>query len=98
MRAGARIPSARLRRYRRRAAMGTIYAVANQKVGVGKKTTAVNVAACIAEAGYQTLHVSVDAQANATVGLGLPKHLEPNIYDVLRGEASFDEAVLPTDV
>jgi len=78
--------------------MGTIYAIANQKGGVGKTTTAVNVAACIAEAGYQTLLVDVDAQANATVGLGLPKHLEPNIYDVLRGEASFDEAVVTTDV
>src|SRR3954466_2499168 len=78
--------------------MGSIYAIATQKGGVGKTTTAVNVAACIAEAGYDALLVDIDAQANATVGLGLAKDLRPGIYDVLSGDATLEEAVRPTDV
>jgi chromosome partitioning protein len=80
------------------ATMGSIYAIANQKGGVGKTTTAVNVAACIAEAGYATLLVDIDAQANATVGLGLAKDLRPGVYEVLAGEATLEEAVRTTDV
>jgi chromosome partitioning protein len=78
--------------------MGTIYAIANQKGGVGKTTTAVNVAACIAEAGYETLLVDIDPQANATVGLGLQKDLEPGIYEVLAGEATVEDALRPTGI
>jgi chromosome partitioning protein len=78
--------------------MGTIYAIANQKGGVGKTTTAVNVAACIAEAGYPTLLVDIDAQSNATVGLGVAKDRSPNVYDVLTGNATAEEALVPTDI
>ena len=78
--------------------MGTIYAIANQKGGVGKTTTAVNVAACIAEAGPRTLLVDIDPQANATVGLGVAKDRSPNVYDVLAGDATADEALVDTDI
>ena len=78
--------------------MGTIYAIANQKGGVGKTTTAVNVAACIAEAGYPTILVDVDPQANATVGLGLPKFGEPSVYDVLVGRVAAVDALRPTEI
>jgi chromosome partitioning protein len=77
--------------------MGTVYAIANQKGGVGKTTTAVNVAACIAEAGYETLLVDADPQGNATVGLGVAREA-PGLYEVLRGELPAGEAVRPTGV
>jgi chromosome partitioning protein len=78
--------------------MGTVYAVTNQKGGVGKTTTAVNVAACVAEAGYRALVVDVDPQCNATVGLGLAKDLHPNVYEVLAGKAELADARRPTEV
>ena len=77
--------------------MGPIYAIANQKGGVGKTTTAVNVAACIAAAGYETLVVDVDPQGNATVGLGVSRD-GVGVYDVLGGDVSAREAVRATDI
>lgn len=76
--------------------MGTIYAIANQKGGVGKTTTAVNVAACVADAGYSTLLVDLDPQCNATTALGVGRSDGPSVYDCLSGEKTLDEVAIPT--
>jgi chromosome partitioning protein len=79
--------------------MGIVYAIANQKGGVGKTTTAVNVAACIAEAGYETLLVDVDPQGNATTGLGVSRNGgSAGLYDVLGGATSASAAIRPTGI
>jgi chromosome partitioning protein len=78
--------------------MGSVYAVANQKGGVGKTTTAVNVAASIAEAGYDTLLADLDPQCNATVALGLPKDTSPNAYDCLADGLALERAAVPTAI
>ena len=75
--------------------MGSVYAIANQKGGVGKTTTTVNMGACVAKDGRQTLIVDLDAQCNATVALGLSKDLEPSSYECLIGETSVAEAARP---
>jgi chromosome partitioning protein len=75
--------------------MGVVYAIANQKGGVGKTTTAVNVAACVAAAGSQTLLVDLDPQCNATVALGGDRDMQPSSYDCLTGDVSVAEAARP---
>jgi chromosome partitioning protein len=75
--------------------MGAVYAVANQKGGVGKTTTAVNVGACVAASGVQTLLVDLDPQCNATIALGAGRESHPSSYDCLTGEVSVAEAARP---
>jgi chromosome partitioning protein len=75
--------------------MGAVYAVANQKGGVGKTTTTVNLGACVSASGAQTLLVDLDPQCSATIALGADRDASPSSYDCLCGEVSVAEAARP---
>ena len=89
--------------------MGRTIAIANQKGGVGKTTTAINLAACLAEKGNKILVIDIDPQGNTTSGLGInKKKLKETVYDMMLGECTLEECkakscmknldVLPSDV
>jgi chromosome partitioning protein len=76
-----------------------VMAVANQKGGVGKTTTTINVGACLAELGVRTLIVDLDPQGNATTGLGIENRgLEASMYHVLMHDVPLENCIEPTDV
>lgn len=76
-----------------------IIAVANQKGGVGKTTTSVNVSACLAELGYRTLVVDLDPQGNASSGVGVEtRGIETSMYDVLLNDAAMEDCIEPASL
>jgi len=82
-----------------RRSLPRVIAVANQKGGVGKTTSTVNISACLAEQGFRTLLVDLDPQANASTGLGLdPRTLEHSIYHVMLHDVDADSCIEPTEV
>ena len=74
----------------------TVFTIANQKGGVGKTTTAVNLAAALAEKKIHTLLIDLDPQANATSAVGIEKQVGKSLYGPLRGEGSIFEMITPT--
>ena len=78
--------------------MGRTIAIANQKGGVGKSTTAINLSSCLAELGKKVLAIDIDPQGNTTSGLGVEKDsVENTVYELLLGEISIEDCIIPLE-
>ena len=78
--------------------MARIIAIANQKGGVGKTTTSINLSACLAEAGKKVLTIDIDPQGNTTSGLGIDKEeVENTVYELIIGEAKLEECIVSSE-
>lgn len=79
--------------------MGRVIAIANQKGGVGKTTTAINLSACLAEKNKKILTIDIDPQGNTTSGLGVDKDdLENTVYELMLDECTIKESIVKTEI
>lgn len=79
--------------------MGRTIAIANQKGGVGKSTTAINLSSCLGEMGQKVLTIDMDPQGNTTSGMGVEKNeVENTIYELLLGESKLEDCIIPLNL
>lgn len=79
--------------------MGRIIAIANQKGGVGKTTTSINLSSCLAEAGKKVLTIDIDPQGNTTSGLGINKNeIENTVYELILGESNIKKSIYKSEI
>lgn len=78
--------------------MGKVISIANQKGGVGKTTTSVNISTILAKKGKKVLLIDTDPQGNATSGLGIEKNFENSVYGVIIGDIKVEDAILETEI